>query len=509
MPTYTGTTGDNSWNLITPGTFTLDGLAGVDTLNLGTSLRSSYNITQASDGAVHIDSISGASAALHATLYNMEVLTFNSGRDVLDLRILFGSKVPPTVSIADNTAGTATGNVTYLLTFSEVVTGLTTNDFTVSNGSVVSVSGSGSSYSVVAGPSANTEGTMSLTLYAASVTDAYGNPNAATTAAAQPIDTKQPSVNAVTPADQSAGVAVGSDIAISFSEAIQKGAGSITLVTASGAVAAIYDAATSSNISISGNSLTVNPSADLAPGTGYTVTFPAGSVKDLAGNAYAGSSVSFTTSISTLTGTAGNDTFTATAGHEIINGLAGTDTMQLPQTRSAYTLLPSSNGFTLTANDGSGTYDLSNIERLAFSDTSIALDTGAAQPAGETELLLGAVLGRDLLASKVPLIGAVINLFDQGYSLQQLSGAVMRLPIWDVLTGKVTPTNTDIANYLLWRVSGALPDANTLVSAVDALNAQTDINHGQGNFLAQLAESAVNQIQVDLVGLAATGLIAA
>ena len=56
---------------------------------------------------------------------------------------------------------------------------------------------------------------------------------------------------------------------------------------------------------------------------------------------------------------------------------------------------------------------------------------------------------------------------------------------------------------------GVLPDANTLGSAIDALNAQTDINHGQGNFLAQLAESAVNQIQVDLVGLAATGLIAA
>jgi len=507
MPTYTGTTGDNSWNLITPGTFTLDGLAGVDTLNLGTSLRSSYNITQASDGAVHIDSISGASAALHATLYNMEVLTFNSGRDVLDLRILFGSKVPPTVTIADNAAGTANGNVTYLLTFSETVTGLATNDFTVSNGSVVSVSGSGSSYSVVAAPAANTEGTMSLTLNAASVTDAYGNPNAATTAAAQPIDTKPPIVNSITPANQSADVAVGSDVVITFSEAIQKGAGSITLGTASGTVVAIYDAATSGNISISGNTLTVNPSADLLPGIGYTVTFPAGSVKDLAGNTYAGSGFSFTTSVPTVTGTAGNDTFAATAGHEIINGLNGTDTVQLPQTRSAYTLLPVSNGFTLATSDGSGTYDLSNIERLVFSDRSIALDTGANQPAGETELLLGAVLGKDLLASKVPLIAAVIDLFDQGYSLQQLSGAVMRLPIWDVLTGKATPTNTDIANYLLFRVNGVPPDGNTLGSAVDALNVQSDINHGQGGFLAQLAESGANQNQVDLIGLVTTGLI--
>ncbi len=296
MPTYTGTTGDNSWNLITPGTFTLDGLAGVDTLNLGTSLRSSYNITQASDGAVHIDSISGASAALHATLYNMEVLTFNSGRDVLDLRILFGSKVPPTVSIADNTAGTATGNVTYLLTFSEVVTGLTTNDFTVSNGSVVSVSGSGTSYSVVAGPAANTEGTMSLTLNAASVTDAYGNPNAATTAAAQPIDTKPPIVNSITPANQSAGVAVGSDIVFTFSEAVAKGTGNITLTSSTGVTVATYNVATSGNVSIVGNTLTINPTTDLGIFSTYGIGIDAGAVHDLAGNSYAGlSSYNFTT----------------------------------------------------------------------------------------------------------------------------------------------------------------------------------------------------------------------
>ena len=164
MATYTGTTGNDSWNLITPGTFTLDGLAGVDTLNLGTSLRSSYTITQATDGSVHIDSISGASGALHATLYNMEILTFKSGTDVLDLRTYFGAKVPPTVAITDTVVGTAIGNVTYNLAFSAAVTGLTASDFTVSNGSVVSVSGSGTAYSVIVAPSANVEGTMGLTL---------------------------------------------------------------------------------------------------------------------------------------------------------------------------------------------------------------------------------------------------------------------------------------------------------------------------------------------------------
>ena len=34
------------------------------------------------------------------------------------------------------------------------------------------------------------------------------------------------------------------------------------------------------------------------------------------------------------------------------------------------------------------------------------------------------------MATKKPLVGTAIDLFDQGFTLQQLSGAVMRLDIW-------------------------------------------------------------------------------
>jgi hypothetical protein len=47
-------------------------------------------------------------------------------------------------------------------------------------------------------------------------------------------------------------------------------------------------------------------------------------------------------------------------------------------------------------------------------------------------------------------------------------------------------------------------DANTLAAGVTALDAETGA--AQGNFLWHLAESANNQAQVGLVGLAATGL---
>jgi hypothetical protein len=91
------------------------------------------------------------------------------------------------------------------------------------------------------------------------------------------------------------------------------------------------------------------------------------------------------------------------------------------------------------------------------------------------------------------------------YSLQTLSGAVMRLPIWDILTGKATPTSTDIATYLLTNVNGVAPDATTLAAAVASLNTETDFAT-QGNFQWHLAESTANQTHIGLVGLASTGL---
>lgn len=91
MATIFGKAGNDTWRVVAANSFTLDGLGGIDTLDLGTSLRSNYTITKSEDGAVHIDTVSGASAALHATLYNIETLAFNNRTDTLDLRSHFGN----------------------------------------------------------------------------------------------------------------------------------------------------------------------------------------------------------------------------------------------------------------------------------------------------------------------------------------------------------------------------------------------------------------------------------
>ena len=201
--------------------------------------------------------------------------------------------------------------------------------------------------------------------------------------------------------------------------------------------------------------------------------------------------------------------FTGGPGDETFTGGPATDTVQYGGSLANYQVSKSASGFIVRDAAGNGGSDaVMSIERLKFSDRGIALDVGASQPAGQTQLLLGAVLGRNLLATKQPLIGTVINLFDTGqYTMQVLAGAIMRLPIWGLLAngGNEAASNTQIANYLLTTVNGVAPDAAALAAGVNALNSETGAS--QGNFLRDLAESSANQAQVGLAGLATTGLV--
>ncbi len=201
--------------------------------------------------------------------------------------------------------------------------------------------------------------------------------------------------------------------------------------------------------------------------------------------------------------------FTAGPGNETFTGGPATDTVQYAGSLANYQFSKSASGFVVRDALGNGGSDsMVNIERLKFSDRGIALDVGVTQSAGQTQLLLGAVLGKDLLATKQPLIGTVIDLFDTGqYTMQVLSGAIMRLPIWGLLanSGNETASNTQIARYLLTTVNGVAPDPAALAAGVFSLNSETGAS--QGNFLRDLAESAANQAQVGLAGLATTGLV--
>ena len=109
-------------------------------------------------------------------------------------------------------------------------------------------------------------------------------------------DASAPVIVGASPLSGSTSAAPGSNVVISFDEAIARGSGLITLKTAFGAVVEQFNAATSSRISIHDATLTIDPTADLAWNSGYRVEFAAGSVHDIAGNGIAGDIAdSFTT----------------------------------------------------------------------------------------------------------------------------------------------------------------------------------------------------------------------
>ncbi|BDT69576.1 hypothetical protein os1_37670 [Comamonadaceae bacterium OS-1] len=105
---------------------------------------------------------------------------------------------PPTVTIGDNTdAATATGNVTFLFTFSEDVgNSFSADDITVAKGTkgAFTMSSDGKSANLVVIPLANTSDTMTVTVAAGSFSDIAGNVSATVATASQVFDTTAPVV---------------------------------------------------------------------------------------------------------------------------------------------------------------------------------------------------------------------------------------------------------------------------------------------------------------------------
>lgn len=412
MATILGTSGNNTFNVINSGDFVIDGLAGIDTLNLGTEPRSHFSITEGVDGSVQVDAISSASGAFHATLFNFEKLVFNNNLETIDLATLFIDKIAPTV-----------------LSFSP---------------------------------------------------------------AAQAIDFL-PNRN----------------IVITFSEAIIRGTGSIILKTADGAIVATYDAAISNNLAFSGSTLAIDPTLDLNFNTSYKIEFAAGSVKDLKGNAYAGSnSYSFTTitntvvvngtdASDTLIGTAGKDAINAGAGNDFmtgkegddsLNGGAGLDTARYADKKSDYVVTASGNDFTvreINAHDGTDT--LTQVERLQFSDGALALDIHGV--AGQAFRLYQAAFGRQ---PDLEGLGYWIKDMDNGSSLTTVAAGFFQSPEFQKLYGSNPSIVTLITNFYA-NVLHRLPDQAGFDYWANELN--TGISTPAGA-LASFCESVENQAQV-------------
>ena len=182
------------------------------------------------------------------------------------------------------------------------VTSLTTNDTTptisgsasLASGETLSVTVDGVVYSTSNGL-AVVGSTWSLTLPSSSegtysidaiITNADGYTLIDSTASELTIDTTNPALTTASPADDATGVAVDSNIVLTFSEEVAAGSGNLTLYDVNNNVIQVFDV--TSDVNISGNTITLNPSSNLTTGTVYYIKIDNTAVEDVAGNSYSG-----------------------------------------------------------------------------------------------------------------------------------------------------------------------------------------------------------------------------
>jgi Ca2+-binding RTX toxin-like protein/methionine-rich copper-binding protein CopC len=260
-------------------------------VNISGATSNSYTLTQAEVGktitviANYVDRLGNAESAISAASVAVA--------GVADIQA-------PTVVITDDEAGTgniAGGNITYTFTFSESVTGFEAQDVAVVNGvKGLFTAVSSTVYTLVVTPTAGYEGNVTVDVAGGKAVDTQSNSNTAATQSVQAVDMKAPTVVNFSPADNATAVAVGSNIVLTFSEAVQKGTGNIVISNGTDTRnIAVGDA----QITLSGSTVTINPTAELQANSTYNVQLASGVINDLAGNSYAG--ISNTTTLNFVT----------------------------------------------------------------------------------------------------------------------------------------------------------------------------------------------------------------
>ncbi|GAB2576801.1 hypothetical protein GCM10027034_03850 [Ramlibacter solisilvae] len=447
---------------------------------------------------------------------NTETL-WSAGTDA----VVAGDHTPPTVqafSPADEATGVAPdANVT--VTFSEaIVLGTGAILLKKADGTLVESFDVGSSGRItVAGDTLTLDPTALLDYFtdyrvefaAGNVTDVEGNAYAGTASynfrtMVEP-DTTAPAILAFVPTQGGASVPVTSNFVLLFSEAVQRGAGTIVLKTAGGTVLESFDVATSNRLTIDGDSMIIDPTVDLVAGTSYRFEVSAGAFKDAAGNGVAASgpyafkttavSINGSTGNDSLAGSPGgdqiqaldgNDTFVAGAGSDTLDGGAGLDVAVYSGSLGNFTVTHVANGFTVASKQNPDDVDtLVNVERLVFDDFKVALDISGT--AGQAYRLYQAAFDR---VPDLPGLGYQMHDLDIGHSLLSVAGNFIASPEFQNTYGNLA--DRDYITQLYRNVLNREPEPEGMAFYLDWLSKGATRAH----LLVGFSESPENQANV-------------
>lgn len=180
------------------------------------------------------------------------------------------------------------------------------------------------------------------------------------------------------------------------------------------------------------------------------------------------------------TGTPGNDVFTATAGDDNYDGGAGLDTVIMNGARASFGVKINAPGnLTVT---GQGTDNFLNIERLQFTDGTLALDTSGN--AGQAYRIYKAAFDR------TPDSGGLsfwIKTMDGGRSLNDVATGFVNSAEFASVYGSA-PSNSQFVDKLYQNVLGRSGEAGGVSYWVGRL----DSGASKAEVLAGFSESAEN-----------------
>ena len=195
-------------------------------------------------------------------------------------------------------------------------------------------------------------------------------------------------------------------------------------------------------------------------------------------------------------GSAFDDVIFTNALDNQIQAGGGRDTVSWDQAHGQYRISATATGWMVQDTQGQGSVDqLQGVERLAFSDRTIALDLDGH--AGTVAKVLGAVFGAASVRN-LDFVGIGLHFMDDaGYSAESL----MQLALQARLGSQAS--HGQVVDLLYSQVMQEPPTPDVRQGFVDWLDSGQETVASLG---VMAAETAFNRANIDLVGLARTGL---
>lgn len=196
-----------------------------------------------------------------------------------------------------------------------------------------------------------------------------------------------------------------------------------------------------------------------------------------------------------LVGNVGDDVLYAGAGNDTLDGGPGIDIAAFTDALDNHEIVNLGNVIRVEGPVSAGTDELIEVERLQFSDVSLAFDL--AGNAGLAAKLLGVAFGSDGWNDRA-LLGIALDYFDNsGLSFAQIADMAL-----DALIG-TERTNEQVFSYIYTKVVGEAPDQDAYDTYLPLLDFGA---FTQASLFVAAAEHPLNVLNIGLVGLLESGL---